>query len=354
MIIGDKKVCKEAVSLYEKLKSELLTGNWNSITLCSAFLTDSAVQSIIDILNEIKTRRKIKFTILVGIKNYFTVPEAIRLLLDFIKNNSKSNFEFNLMLPKDADFHMKCYVFLGRNGSKALVGSANLAETGLESKGELMVEVDDDQVIDNIVSYIDHYLNESEYWHEYIDKYETVYENTKPDIKKVNANGLFKKPRVLKPKQKMTIRFTTPTMDALGSVSKEQEERVLEIFYSVKEQYPDINKSSWILFYDQTDEDIDAIRDKYPIESCFDRPRDNNKTWEIGTNRIICNVGAIIETLDDEVVMFMKRGCIHYQVTEQIIEAAERLGIKSEDGEYIPTKKQMDEYKQFILNNRNK
>lgn len=351
MIIGDKKACKEAVSLFEKLKFELLTGSWNSITLCSAFLTESAAQSIIDIFSEIKSRRKIKVTILVGIKDYFSVPKAIRLLLGFIVNNCKSNFEFNLMLPKEIDFHMKCYVFLGRNGGKALVGSANLTETGLESRGELMVEVDDEYTIDSIVNYIDYYLNESEHWHKYIDKYEKIYENAKPYIKEVNTIGMFKKSRILKPKLKMTIRFTAPTMDSLRTVSKEEEKRVLKIYDSIKEQYPDINKSNWILF-NRTEDDIDAIRDKYPIGSCFDRPRDTNKTWEIGTNRIICNVGAIVKIHEDEVVMFMKKGCIHYRVTKEIIKVAVRLGIKSEDEEYIPTKKQMDEYKQFVLDNR--
>ncbi|WP_313558809.1 restriction endonuclease PLD domain-containing protein [Ruminiclostridium cellobioparum] len=354
MIIGDKKVFNEAVSLYEKLESELLKGSWNSITLCSAFLTESAAQSIIELFDAIKTRRKIKFTIIVGIKNYFTVPEAIRLLIDYIENNNKSNFEFNLMLPKDNDFHMKCNVFLGRNSGKALIGSANLTETGLESKGELMVEVDNQHTIDSVVSYIDRYLNESEYWQEYIDKYEMIYENTKPDIKKDNTNGLFKKQRILKPKQKKTIRFTAPTMDALGTVSEEQEERVIEIFDSVKEQHTDINKSNWILFYDQTEADNDTIREKYLIGSCFDRPKDNNKTWEIGTNRIICNVGAIVNTQDDELVMFMKKGCIHYRVTEEFILTAERLGIKSDDEEHIPTKEEMDKYKRFVLNNRSK
>jgi HKD family nuclease len=354
MIIGDDKVSCEAISLQEKLEEEMLTGSWNSITLCSAFLTKIGAQSIIDIFNNIKTRRKMKFTIIIGIKSCFTVPEAIRLLLEYIDNNGKSNFEFKLMLPRDSDFHMKCYVFLGKSGGMALVGSANLTETGLESKGELMVEVNEEHAIESIVDYIDGYLNESESWQEFIDKYEAVYEDTKPDVKKVNIKRLFKKSRILKTKQKMTIRFTAPTMNVLGNVSKEQKARVFEIVDSVKRLYPDINKSNWIIYSDQPDDEIDTIREKYPIGSCFDRPRDTNKTWEIKTNRIICNVGAIVNTLDDEIVMFMKKGCIHYRVTEEIIDSAERLGIISDDEDHIPTKKEMDEYKQFIIENRSR
>ena len=215
-----------------------------------------------------------------------------------------------------------------------------------------MVEVDNEQTVDRIVSYIDYYLNESENWYDYVDKYEIVYKNSKPAIINNNIKRLFKKTRLFKPEQKLTIRFTAPTMEALGKVSKEQAERVAGIFDSVKEQFPDINKSNWIIYSEQTDDEINAIREKYNVGSCFDRPRDNNRTWEIGTNRIICNVGAIVTLLDDEIVMFMKKGCIHYCVTEDIIEVAERIGIKSDDEDYIPTKKEMDEYKQFILNKR--
>jgi len=156
MIIGDKKACNEVSSLYEKLASEMLTGPWTSITLCSAFLTKDAAHSVIELINEIKTRRKIKITIIIGVKNNFTVPDAIKVLLDYIENNNRSNFEFNLMLPRDTEFHLKCYLFLGRNAGKAMVGSANLTETGLESRGELMVEVDNEQTVDRIVSYIDY------------------------------------------------------------------------------------------------------------------------------------------------------------------------------------------------------
>ena len=345
------------ISLYEKLSTEVLSSSWNSITLCSAYLTKEAAQSIINLFDDIKHRKNIKITIITGIKNYFTVPEAIRLILNYIDRDTRSNFEFNLMLPIDPGFHMKCYVFLGKNVGKALVGSANLTIAGLESQGELMVEVDDKHTIDEIVNYVDYYLNESKNWCEYIDKYEAVYQKTKPILSNVNLKGLFSKPKLFKPKQKMTIRFTAPTMSVLETVSKEQTERVNAIFDRVKDQYPDINKSNWIIYSDLTKDEMKAIKEMYSIGSCFDRPRDTNKTWEIGSNRVICHVGTIINTTDDEIVMFMKKGCIHYRVTEEIIEGAEKFSIKfdeDEDEDHRPTKDEMDNYKQFILRKRSK
>ncbi len=352
MIIGDKNVYKEAIPLYDKLASLIKKETWNSITLCSAFLTKAAAQSIIELINEIKNKTNIKITIIIGIKNNFTEPDAIDILIDYIGDNKRSNFDLKIRLPRDINFHMKCYVFLGVNGGNALVGSANLTDTGLASRGELMIEVNDDNTVNTIVTYIDHYLNESENWHDCINKYKTIYEKCKPAIKKINTSSLFKKINLVRRKTKLTIRYTAPTMEVLGIATKEQEASVAKIFDSVKEQFLDIIKSYWITFSEYEDYGIDEIREKYPIGSCFDRPRDINRTWEIGTKRMICYVGAIVNILDDEIVMFMKKGCTHYSVTEEIIKVAESLGIKSDGEDDIPTKQEMDEYRKFILGKR--
>ncbi len=345
----------EAISLYDKLALEMQTGQWNSITLCSAFLTKDASQSLIKLFSEIETERKLKITIIIGVKNYFTVPDAIEILLDYINNNEENNFEFNLRLPRDTDFHMKCYVFLRHNVGKAIVGSANLTNTGLDSNGELMIETNDENTVNSVVKYVDHYLNESEDWNYYINKYANIYEKVKPQIAKINKTELFKNKKMKsKIKRKLTIRFTAPTMGILGKANNEQEERVKVVFGKIKNQFPDINKSNWITYSEQTTDDIYIIKEEYPIGSCFDRPRDNYSDWEIGSNRMICNVGAIASTLDDEIVMFMKKGCIHYTVNEEIVEIAEELGIKSYDKNYIPTREEIDKYKKFILDNRNK
>lgn len=295
-----------------------------------------------------------KITIIIGIKNYFTSPDAIKILLNYIENKSGGNLQLDLRLPKEDNFHMKCYVFLGQNINKAIVGSANLTGAGLDSRGELMVEVDNDKTIDIIVDYIDYYLNESENWCDYLNKYTNIYNKYKPQISKVNISGLFIRTKRHEIKHKMTIRYAAPTVGVLGKVSKEQEERVYEAFANIKKQFPDINKSNWIIYDERTEDEINTLKEKYPIGSCFDRPKDINHTWEIGSNRMICNVGAIVNTLDDEIVMFMNKGCIHYIVTEEISKAAERFGIKSDDEDYIPTKEQIDNYRNFILDKRNR
>lgn len=44
-------------------------------------------------------------------------------------------------------------------------------------------------------------------------------------------------------------------------------------------------------------DDLKSIYDDYPIGSSFDRPRYINQNWNIGDERSICVVGAIIKTL---------------------------------------------------------
>lgn len=353
MIIGDKSVFNEAVSLYEKLSNEI-HGNWNSIILCSAFLSDSAAESLIQLIDEIKNSRKLKFTIMIGIKNNFTSPNAIRTLIKYIEKSNKKNIKFDLRLPLNDDFHVKSYVFIGSTYSKAIVGSANLTDTGLKSKGELMVEINDKKMVDEIVAYLDSYSNDSEKWIDYIEEYSQTYEKHKLTITNPKITNLIKKRRKKKNNSRLTIRFTAPTIDTLSKGSKEQKDRVNNIFEIVKKKHEDLIKAHWVIYSDMSVEEIKSIKEKYSIGCCFDRPIGINENWNIGDDRAICYVGSIVDTLEDEIVMFMKKKkrCTHYKVTEEIIEAAEKYFIKNDDEEYIPSKVNMDAYKKFVLEHR--
>lgn len=350
MIIGDKSVFEEAVSLYEKLSNEI-NGNWNSITLCSAFLSDSGAESIIELIEEMKNSKKLKFTIMIGIKNNFTSPSAIKTLIEYIEESDKENIYFDLRLPMDEDFHVKSYVFLGTKQSKAIVGSANLTDTGLKSKGELMVEVNDENSVDEIIDYLDSYLNDSEKWIDCIDEYSKIYEKHKPTITNAKMTNLIKKRKRKKSNSRLTIRFTAPTMDTLEKASKEQEKRVNEIYKIVKKDHENLIKSHWVIYSNLSEEEIENVKEKYPMGCCFDRPIGINENWDIGDSRAICYVGLIVNTLEDEIVMFMK-SCTHYKVTEDIIKIAENYSIKNEDEDHIPSKENMEAYKKFVLEYR--
>lgn len=350
MIIGDTRVYSEAISLYEKLSDEF-EREWNSITLCSAFLSESAANSIIDLIEKIENVNNLKITIMVGTKNNFTSPSAIKILINYVEKTNK-NIDINLRLPLNEDFHIKSYVFIGDNQSKAIVGSANLTDTGLKSKGELMIDINDEEVVYEVIEYLDGYLNESVEWKDYIDEYSKIYEKSKPIINNVKMKNLLSKLIISKNNKRISIRFTAPTMNDFKTVSKQEAERVYKVFENIKEQYNNINKSQWIIHTNFSKEEIKSLKNKYPVGCYFDRPIGIGEGWNIGDSRAICRVGAIVNTLEDEIVMFMKRGSIHYKVTDEIIKIAEKYGIKNDDEDYIPQNDSMDKYKNFILEYR--
>lgn len=164
--------------------------------------------------------------------------------------------------------------------------------------------------------------------------------------------NLIKKRKRKKSSSRLTIRLTAPTMNNLYKVSKEQEKRVNDIYEIVKKEHNDISKSNWVVYSDMSADEIEDIKNTYPIGCCFDKSVGINKNWDIGDSRTICYVGSIVSTLEDEIVMFMKRGCLHYEVTKDIMKAAENYSIKSEDEDHIPSKENMDAYKKFVLEHR--
>lgn len=354
MIIGEKTETNNVISLFDKLAEEIQNEAWSSITLCSAYITKPAAKSLVTLLEEVRHKRKLKINLIIGAKNYFTVPEAVRILQEYIKSNSNSEFDLRLLLPRNADFHIKCYLFQGERVQKAVVGSANLTDNGLKSTGELMIEVSDKQTVDEISVYINEYVKESEEWSDCIKDYEKLYQKEKPELNKVKVKKLFKKLNNTRNEQDTTISETAPTVGILQKTAKEDEEKVVQAFNSIKDQFTDIIKSHWVLFDVKEDGTIEDIRRKYPVGSSFDSPSDTNKTWEIGTKRKLSIVGAIESIGEGQHVMFVKKGCIHYVVTEEISKEAERLKIKSEDKNYIPAKEEMDMYKEFILSKRGK
>ena len=366
MVIGDKKIYNKAISLYDKLSNEF-NKDWNNITLCSAFLSDSAANSLIELIEDIG-HRKLKLTIMIGVKNNFTSPSSIRKLLDYINTCKKSNIEFKLILPMDNDFHIKAYVFKNEFTSKAIIGSANLTDTGLKSKGELSIDIKNDDV-NGIIEYIDSYLSISQSWSDCIDQYEKRYSENKSTIvasdvqslkinKPVNRKNKNKNSRLGKVEYMSTNlvyqKRVSPTMDTLCKLSKEKLEKVDMVLKVAQIENSNIIKSNSILFFNQSPDDIEYIHDKYKVNSIFDSPNGINQNWNIGDKRSICTIGAIRNISEDEVIIFMKRGCIHYEVTEEIISIAEELGIKSIDDEEecIPSKVNMEKYIKFIKNHR--
>lgn len=114
-------------------------------------------------------------------------------------------------------------------------------------------------------------------------------------------------------------------MGQLIGVTKAQTELVNNKYAKIKADYPRISKGRWIIYNDLSEEEIQNIKDNYSQGSIFDRLRDNHKTWEIGTNRMSCKVGVILEIDENTIIMFMEKGSIHYKVTKEIIKIAKEI-----------------------------
>lgn len=351
-IIGDLSVNSTINNLYKTLEINVKSNVWTSITFCSAYLTSSAAESLIRLFKLIDTRKRLKINLMVGSKDYFTHPDAIKTVLDFFTNHNKKNIEYNFIQPLDTSFHIKCYIFLGPKLEKMLLGSANLTTNGLNSFGELLVEISDSEIVNQVVNHLDYYYTNSVPWEEAIKEYSLFYKKFAPKVNeevyhnysKALTKRIGKSTRSI---MKKTIRFASPTIVELYSLESKKIKRINEAIANLKR--PELAKN-WILFEDLS---YDEIANMYPIDSWFDRPQGHNRAWAIGTKRLIGRVGDIILLNENEVVLLMKKySSIHYMVSERILEMAERLGIKSEDEEAVPLKKNLDKYCNFILKNR--
>lgn len=347
MIIGDSNKISTVLNLKERLNFLFEETIWDGSALCSAFLTEEGAKILIESLSKLINLNDIDLTIIVGIKNYFTSPKAIRLILDFIDNMPKCDFQ--LLMPTDPEFHIKCYLFWNDCETKFIVGSANLTATGLNSIGEMSIEITDPLESDDIFKYINAYAEESHHWADVIDDYEKTHAQYKPAIRNSQKDPLFQIKTTIDLGKR--IKEIAPTMGVLSAIDKAEQDRINEAYLLAKDIFPGINKSNPIIYFDVTDEEIEEIQEEYPIDAWFDRPRDNDKDWGIGQQRMLCRVGGYYITEYKELIMFMKKGNIHYKVNEAILEEAIELGMHQEN--FLPDEKIFTRYKKFVVNNRN-
>lgn len=350
-LLGDMSINPKADTLYQRLEENIKLNGWNSITICSAYLTKGAAEKLVELFDSITTRKRMKINLIVGSKDYFTQPEAIEVLLHFLDKPRKGNIEYYFVQPLDMNFHIKCYLFLGLKNNKLVIGSANLTMNGLESFGELLIEVNDDETINQVVEHIDYYYTNSVLWRDAISDYSVEYEKNAPKLPKEAyrryANNVGKK--LLKSKTS-TIRLTSPTIGKLYSLESEKSKKIAKKVAEMQRGKPGLAKSNWIVFEDSS---YDEIMRKYQVGSWFDRPKSHKDSWNIGANRMVGKVGTILSLAEDGVLLVMQKRSIHYQVTKRIHSMAKKLRIIDDsDEEKAPTKANLDKYVEFIFQNR--
>ena len=350
MLIGDVQIYDEAVSLFQKLTEEFAYNKWDRIILCSAFLTERAANDIIAMIDRSTFCKDTQITFLIGTKQYFTKPDAIRMIIKYKETNSKSNLRLTVLRPDEMEFHLKCYMFHCTKSKKALVGSANLTSVGLDSRGELMIEVNELKIVEGISSYIDCFLKRSVMWEECIDEYIELYEKYRPTFEETNhfqkssPNSNHRSIHKLPIKSHMKDMLNAaPTIDSLRHISDDiVADRMRSLCELLRRQGKEINIGDYIILDGDKNENLKKYQEAYSFDRAFGNGYDG---WGIGEERAIYIIGAVGVTEYDEVVIYMKPYSIYkYKVTKEIIDKAEEYGIKSD----TPTQENLERYKRFI------
>ena len=349
-LLGDISINSQAKTLYQRLEENFKLHYWNSITICSAYFTKGAAEKLIELFNLIKKRKRIKINIVIGAKDYFTQPEAVNILLKFLENQSKEDIEYHFVQPSDRSFHIKSYLFLGPTNKKMIIGSANMTMNGLQSFGELLVEINDNEIINQVAEHIDCYYDNSVSWKAAITDYTAEYKKNAPILHKEAyrkyADNIGKKLIKL---NKKGIQFASPTIGVLESLESDKNQKIGKIIAEIQSKNPTLAKYNWILFQESSYNDITS---KYRINSLFDRPENTGDSWEIGSKRMVGKVGEILSIDGEGVVLIMRKRSIHYQVTKSIFCLAKKLLIITDDDEKAPSKVNLEKYVDFILKNK--
>ncbi|SEA68422.1 HKD family nuclease [Flavobacterium gillisiae] len=99
------------------------------ITICTAFLKYSGLKSLLELINQKKT----KTIFFVGTNFYQTEPSALKQLFN-------DGHTIYLNREKSPTFHPKIFLFRTQNEVKVFIGSANLTSGGLETNIETSIE----------------------------------------------------------------------------------------------------------------------------------------------------------------------------------------------------------------------
>lgn len=128
LIINDYK---KGMKVLSTIESEL--SNCTEFYFSVAFITNSGVQSIINLL-DLLDKRGIQGKIITSQYQNFTQPSALRRLLKY-KN-------INLRIVTEGNFHAKGYIFKEKDGTYTfLIGSSNLTQNALSENKEWNVRL---------------------------------------------------------------------------------------------------------------------------------------------------------------------------------------------------------------------
>jgi len=164
--------------------------SWDKIYIFSAFVSEYGVEKVKEIISHDSLNENTEVVIALGKKTYdINKPIDIQKILDFVKDQNQNKFKtqpISFICPKNDEFHIKAYCFLGRNkkGSQtqigySIIGSSNLTKFGFKGKGELCISIYNLELTKKLIARLsDKYIinNRSYDWDKEIEEYKRQYE----------------------------------------------------------------------------------------------------------------------------------------------------------------------------------
>jgi HKD family nuclease len=121
-------------SMIAALRKELATATM--ARLATASLTRNGIKFIEEALNG--NRKTLRVRLLIGLYNGQTEPAALRRLLRLVNSFGE---HLEVKIAENPRFHWKAYIFTGRKGVTAFIGSSNLTADGLDAEGEINLRI---------------------------------------------------------------------------------------------------------------------------------------------------------------------------------------------------------------------
>ncbi len=190
-----------------------------------AFITNSGVASLINILKELDDGGKVKGKILTSQYQNFTDPRALKRLLQF-KN-------IQLRIETENNFHAKGYIFKRSDRYSFIIGSSNMTQNALSLNKEWNVKftsMPEGLIMQNILTEFNNsFQNATPVNEKFIEQYSKIYGGIKETFAKIEREGgLYEEGgKIIPLPQVLPNKMQVEAMSALEMLRKDGKDKAL-------------------------------------------------------------------------------------------------------------------------------
>lgn len=189
-----------------------------------AFITNSGVTSLINILSELK-QKNIRGKIITSQYQNFTQPKALERLLEF------DNIELRIVTR--GNFHAKGYIFKQEDSFSFIVGSSNLTQSALSANKEWNLKLsslENGLIMQNIMREFERTFDEATVIdREWLDGYTQIYTSIRTAQRELGRQMKAASSNVLSLNQIYPNKMQKEALEALASLRRDGKEKALLI-----------------------------------------------------------------------------------------------------------------------------